>query len=112
MPGYIKSALHKFQHPLPDKPQHAPHTYNQPIYGATRQYAEDDADSPKLSPSSTKKVQEIVGTLLYYALAIDNTMLVALGDLASAQAQPTEETWDKITWILNYAATYPDAVIK
>ena len=53
----------------------------------------------------------IVGTLLYYALALDNTMLVALGDLASAQSQPTEDTWDQITWLLNYAATYPDAAI-
>jgi hypothetical protein len=25
MPGYIKDALHKFQHPLPKRPQYAPH---------------------------------------------------------------------------------------
>ena len=39
-------------------------------------------------------------------------MLVALGGLASAQAQSTENTWDKIVWILNYAATYPNEEIK
>ena len=39
-------------------------------------------------------------------------MLVALGDLASIQAQPTESTWDDIVWIPNYAATHPDAEIK
>ena len=111
MYGYIKAALHKFQHPLPDKAQHAPHSWNPPSYGATRQYANDENDSPKLTPSSVKEVQMIVGTLLYYALTLDNTMLVALGDLASAQSQPTEDTWDQITWLLNYAATYPDAAI-
>ena len=111
MPRYIHKTLHKFQHPLPTKPQHALHSWNQTIYGATWQYATDEDESPKLTPPHIKKVQEIVGTLLYYALAIDNTMLVALGDLASAQAQPTEEIWDKIVWILNYAATHPDTKI-
>jgi hypothetical protein len=28
MPGYIKDALHKFQHPLPKRPQYAPHNCN------------------------------------------------------------------------------------
>ena len=112
MPNYIVKALHKFQHQTPSKPQHAPHAWNKPIYGATRQFAPDADESPKLTPPGVKKVQEIVGTLLYYALAIDNTLLVALGDLASAQAQPTEQTWDKIIWILNYAATHPNAEIQ
>jgi hypothetical protein len=26
MPGYIKAALHKYQHPAPARPEHAPHT--------------------------------------------------------------------------------------
>ena len=67
---------------------------------------------PQIIPLIHQKNQEIVGTLLYYSLTIDNTMLVALGDLAAAQSQPTDNTWDKIIWILNYAATYPDAVIQ
>jgi hypothetical protein len=94
MPGYIKNVLHKFQHIIPKKPQHAPHPWNAPVYGATQQYADDEDSTPKLEASSTKKVQEIVGSLLYYALALDNTMLVALGDLAAAQSQPTSATWD------------------
>ena len=56
-------------------------------------------------------MQEIVGSLLYYALALDNTMLVALGDLAAAQSQPSWATWDTMIWLLNYAATYPEAEI-
>ena len=91
MPHYIHKSLHKFQHPLPTKPQHAPHSWNQPVYGATQQYATGEDESPKLTPPHIKRVQEIAGALLYYALAIDNTMLVVLGGLASAQAQSTEE---------------------
>jgi hypothetical protein len=34
MPGYIKAALHKYQHPAPVRPEHAPHTWNPPICGA------------------------------------------------------------------------------
>jgi hypothetical protein len=57
-------------------------------------------------------MQQVVGTLLYYALAIDNIMLVALGDLALAQTKGTKKTLDAITWLLNYAATHPDATIR
>jgi hypothetical protein len=32
MPGYIKAALHKYQHPAPARPEHSPHTWNPPIY--------------------------------------------------------------------------------
>jgi hypothetical protein len=32
MPGYIKATLHKYQHPAPARPEHAPHTWNPPIY--------------------------------------------------------------------------------
>jgi endonuclease I len=31
MPGYIKAALHKYQHPAPARPEYAPHTWNPPI---------------------------------------------------------------------------------
>jgi hypothetical protein len=34
MPGYITTSLHKFQHPTPACPEHAPHTWNPSVYGA------------------------------------------------------------------------------
>jgi hypothetical protein len=46
MPGYIKAALHKYQHAAPARPEHAPHTWNSPIYGAKTQYVEDETTSP------------------------------------------------------------------
>jgi endonuclease I len=38
MPGYIKAALHKYQHAAPARPEHAPRTWNPPIYGAKTQF--------------------------------------------------------------------------
>jgi hypothetical protein len=39
MPGYIKDALQKFQHPLPKRPQYAPHNWTVPACGQSIQYA-------------------------------------------------------------------------
>ena len=35
MPGYIAATLQKFDHPNPNRPQHAPHRYNAPVFGST-----------------------------------------------------------------------------
>ena len=47
------------------------------------QFAPSEDDTPLLDPVSLTRVQKIVGTFLYYAIAIDNTMLVAIGTIAS-----------------------------
>jgi hypothetical protein len=112
MPNYIKQVLHRFKHPLTAKPEDAPHHWMQPSYGAKIQFVAAKDASPTLPPSDIKHMQQVVGTLLYYALAIDNTMLVALGNLASAQINGTQKTLDAITWLLNYAATHPGATIR
>jgi endonuclease I len=41
MPGYINAALHKYQNPAPVREEHAPHTWNPPVYGAKTQYIEE-----------------------------------------------------------------------
>jgi hypothetical protein len=55
MPGYIKAALHKYQHAAPARSEHAPHTWNPPIYGAKTQYVEDETSSPALSNKDVNK---------------------------------------------------------
>ena len=113
MPGYVERALQTLQHPLPTRAQYAPHAWAAPTYGAKIQYAEDDDTSPPLSPKALTRLQQIVGIFLYYARAIDSTMLVALGgSLASAQTKGTEQTTIAITQLLNYCATNPDAILR
>ena len=112
MPGYVEKALARFEHPLPRKPQDSPYPYTRPDYGAKVQLTPPEDTTPTLEQEEKKRLQEVVGTLLYYARAVDNTMLVALGSLAAAQTKGTKQTMDAMVHLLNYAATHPDAVIR
>ena len=112
MPGYIEKALNRFTHTMTAKPQHAPHAWTPLDYGSHIQYAPVEDDSMPLDKQGINLLQQIVGTLLYYARAIDNTMLVALGTLVAAQTKGTAKTMEAATQLLNYAATHPDAAIQ
>ena len=46
--------------------------------------------SPPLSAPNRTTVQQIIGCLLYYARALDNTMLVALNTISQSQSNPTQ----------------------
>ena len=112
MPGYIAKTLHRFNHPSPKRPQFSPHKWQRPIYGAAIQYAEEDTTLPPLPPTEVTRIQQIVGTLLYYARAIDNTMLVALNAIAAEQSTATADTAEACSMLLDYAATYPNTSIR
>jgi Reverse transcriptase (RNA-dependent DNA polymerase) len=112
MPGYVEAALQRFTHPAPTRPQHSPHAWIAPNYGARVQYAPSEEDSIPLDKAGIKRLQEVIGTFLYSARAVDNTMLVALGTLAAAQTKGTEHTMKALAQLLDYAATHPDAAIR
>jgi hypothetical protein len=112
MSGYIKAALHKYQHAAPARPEHAPHTWNPPIYGAKTQYVEDETTSPALSDKDVNKLQQLTGTLLYYARAVDPTLSMPINVLASEQSRATTFTADKIIKLLNYCKTHPETKIR
>ena len=111
MPGYIQNLLHKYNHKQ-RKQQHAPHPYRAPVYGSKIQTATpEDATAPVDSPTKTR-IQQIVGSLLYYSRAVDPTMLVALNSLSSQQANPTHATVQHLNQLLDYAATHPNATLE
>jgi hypothetical protein len=56
MPGYIKAALHKYRHPAPARPEHAPHGWNPAMYGAKTQFVSDPRPSPALSEKYVNKL--------------------------------------------------------
>jgi hypothetical protein len=62
MPGYIKATLHKYHHPAPARPEHSPHTWNPPIYGAKTQFVSDPTPSPAVSDKDVNKLQQTTGT--------------------------------------------------
>jgi hypothetical protein len=54
---------------------------------------------------------QVTRTFLFYARAINGTMLTTLSALASKQANFTEHTMQKCKQFLDYAATHPNAVL-
>jgi hypothetical protein len=88
MPGYIKAALHKYQHPAPTIPEHAPHQWNPPVYGAKTQYVEDKQDCPALSPKYVNRLQQLGGTLLYYDRAVDPTLIMPVNVWLQNRQEP------------------------
>ncbi len=88
MPGYINKALKKYQHPTPMTPQDAPYTTAPIQYGAKVQQVDINTTSP-LSFAELKQVQDIVGTLLYYARAVDPTLLTPLSAIVVQHSNGT-----------------------
>jgi hypothetical protein len=112
MPDYIDQALTRFQRSPPTKPQHAPHPWTPPNYGVTTQLTPAPDTTDPLNASDKTHLQEIIGTLLYYARAVDSTILVALGTLASAQSTATQATLQAAEHLLDYCATHPHATVR
>ena len=66
-----------------------------------------------LHPSVKKKkiVQEVMGIFLYYAHAVDPTILTALGSITPQQENSMEQTMKKVKQFLDYASTHTYAII-
>ena len=112
MPNYVTEALHKFQHPTPNRAQYAPDQWTQPNYGATKQLATPLYTSPPIPEEQKRRIQKHIGTFLYYTRAVDYTMLPSLNTLAEQQSSPTKNTEAAITHFLDYAATNASAIIQ
>ena len=103
--NYIKNLLLKWGHTISSKPQYAPFCHAPIIYGAKQKFANSPAASPKLDDTGIKRLQAIVGALIYYGRAVDNKLLVALSKLGSTQAAATELTKTDLSQILDYLST-------
>jgi hypothetical protein len=112
MPMYVEKLLARFEHTPPTKPQHSPHSAPSRQFGATAQIPVDHDLSPALPPDRIKRIQQIVGTVMYYARAVDITTLVALSSIAAEQAQATEKTEKHVHTLLDYLATHKNATVR
>ena len=85
MPDYVKKTLARLQHTPKVSPQYSPHAHIPIVYATrnTRQYATAPDTSPLLNPKDTKYIQSVTGSFLYYARALDHTILPALNEIAS-----------------------------
>ena len=112
MPGYVDHALHKFQHPTPKKPQDSPYPAAVKQYGVQVQLTDPIDTSARLPPHEIKRLQQIIGTFLFYSRAVDPTLLTALSELSSAQATATDATKRACQQFLDYCASHPDGAIR
>jgi hypothetical protein len=77
--------------------------------GQSNTYTTDE--SPLLDDAGKKHIQQVVGSFLYYARAVNPTILMALSDIATEQAAPTQNTKKQVDQFLDYMWTHPDAKI-
>jgi hypothetical protein len=109
MPGYLSLLLLKYNnHPQPAKPRLSPYKCLPIAYGAKLHITPDSDASVLLNANRKCCIQDIVGSVLYYAQAIDNKLLVALSVIAARQAKATIVTEQAVNLLLDYIATYPN----
>jgi hypothetical protein len=110
MPAYVIKQLTKYSHDAFLKPQHCPYAPNPIKYDKVNQSPSPLDKSPCLNKAQMKCIQQIVGSFLYYARAVDPTILMALSEIASQQAAPTENTMEHVNQFLDYMWTHPDVI--
>jgi hypothetical protein len=112
MPAYVKKHLTKYSHLALLKPQHCPYAPNSIKYGKDNQAPSPLDKSPNLNKAHKKCIQQIVGSFLCYAQAVDPTIFMALSEIASQQVVPTEDTMERVNQFLDYMWTHPDVIIQ
>ena len=60
----------------------------------------------------TRHIQRVVGSLLYYERAIDNTIHTALNSLGAHQSKPTETTRNDANMLMDYLHTHPNVRLR
>eukprot|EP00957_Ditylum_brightwellii_P087698 6678178-Ditylum_brightwellii.AAC.1 len=92
MPGYIAAVLNKLQHPPPLQHEYALSKYTLLVYSYNPQLTPEIDTSPTLGKDKKTRVQQVLGILLFYARAVDPTLLLAINALLSQQAKPIKQT--------------------
>ena len=61
-----------------------------------------------MDDKGVKRIQGVVGTLLYVGRAVNNKLIFALRAIGVQQEKTTEETAAAIEQLIDYVATYPN----
>ena len=107
MEDYIEDLLSKVGHTKPMKAQISPHLHTPIVYGGTKKFTADTNRSAPLNAKGILRVQNIVGSLLYYGRAVDNKLMVSLSAIGYQQVSDTVDTATAVEQLLDYLATYP-----
>jgi hypothetical protein len=101
MKSYVNNLLLSLNWPMPKKPQLSLFTATPVSYGQKAQYMPDEDTLAPLLPEIIKRIQKTIGSLLYYACAVDNKLLVALNAISARQAKATVHMEQLMETLLN-----------
>ncbi len=99
MPKYVEDACKKLNR-APAKIVHTPLPAESTL----------SPDIP-LNPQEIKRLQSIIGIVLYYARAVDSTLLTRVSKLSSLQSTGTTKVLEDAERMFQYCMSYPDANI-
>jgi hypothetical protein len=112
MPGYIKKKLQEYQHSFPGRIQNCPYSPEPKRFGVDVQAPIETDTTAGLDEKGIKRIQQIVGSILYYARAADMTVLMALSSIAVEQTKATEKTLGHCLQLLDYLASNLEATVR
>ncbi len=112
MPGYIKKKLQEYKHLLPEKILNCQYSPEQIKFGSDAQSTLMPDATPVLDAGGIKPIQQIVGSILYYARAINMTVLMALSSIAVEQTKATGKTMGRCIQLLDYLASNSEAKVR
>jgi hypothetical protein len=107
MPGYIKKKLQEYKHVLPGRIQYCPYSPEPKKFGSDAQAPLLPDATPVLNAKGIKQIQQIVGSILYYARAVDMTVLMAFSSIAVEKTKATEKTMERCIQLLDYGGGRP-----
>jgi hypothetical protein len=111
MPGYLKKKLQEYGHIMKSRIQMCPYSPEPKTFGTEAQAPLPPHKLPKLNGKGIKRVQQIVGSMLYYAPAVNMTVLKALISIAEKHTNATEKTMARCTQLLDYLLHYTNAKV-
>jgi hypothetical protein len=75
----------------PQNIHNTPSKYVTPVYSAKTQYATQD-ETPPITAKQCLNIQKVTGSILYYAIAVDPTLLMPLNDITTEKTKATGKT--------------------
>ena len=106
MPDYIPAMLERLR-PNCSRTAPSPAIYTPPSYGQKSPQLTPTDASPDASPAQKKIIERVVGSLLFYARAVDASFLTAVGALSAHQSSPTLTHVAAADRLLSYACSHP-----
>jgi hypothetical protein len=96
---------------MPKKLQMCPYSPEPKKFGTEAQALLPNNSTPKLDKNCIKHVQKIVGSISYYARAVDMTVLIALSSIAVEQTKAMKKAMAQCTQLLDYLSGHANAKV-